>query len=52
MESVEEYSQRIQQAGGTIIVPKMAVPTMGYLAQALDTEGNVCAIWEDNPQAQ
>ena len=52
VESVDEYSKKIQQAGGTIVVPKMAVPTMGYFAQALDTEGNVFAIWEENPQAQ
>jgi hypothetical protein len=50
--SVDEYSKKIEQAGGIIVVPKMAVPTMGYFAQAFDTEGNVFAIWENNPQAQ
>jgi predicted enzyme related to lactoylglutathione lyase len=52
VESVDEYSKKIQQAGGTIVVPKTAVPTMGYFAQAFDTEGNVFAIWEENSQAQ
>lgn len=52
VESVDEYVKKIQDADGTVVVPKMAVPTMGYFAQALDTEGNVFAIWEDNPQAQ
>jgi len=52
VESVDEYSKKVQEAGGTIVVPKMAVPTMGYFAQALDTEGNVFAIWEENSQAQ
>jgi predicted enzyme related to lactoylglutathione lyase len=52
VESVDEYSKKIQEAGGTIVVPKMAVPTVGYLAHALDTEGNVFAIFEGNPQAQ
>jgi len=52
VESVDEYSKKVQEAGGTIVVPKMAVPTVGYFAQALDTEGNVFAIWEENPQAQ
>jgi predicted enzyme related to lactoylglutathione lyase len=40
VESVDEYSKKIQQAGGTIVVPKTAVPTMGYFAQAFDTEEN------------
>ena len=44
VESVDEYSKKVQEAGGTIVVPKMAVSTVGYFAQALDTEGN--------PQAQ
>ena len=52
VESVDEYSKKVQEAGGTIVVPKMAVPTMGYFAQAFDTERNVFAIWEENPQAQ
>jgi predicted enzyme related to lactoylglutathione lyase len=52
VESVDQYVTKIQDAGGSIVVPKMAVPTMGYFAQALDTEGNVFAIWEENPQAR
>jgi predicted enzyme related to lactoylglutathione lyase len=30
----------------------MPVPTMGYFAQAMDTEGNVFAIWQSDPQAK
>ena len=52
VESADEYIRRIQQLGGTIIVPKTPVPTMGYFAQAMDTEGNVFAIWQDDPQAR
>ena len=52
VESVDEYVKKIQDAGGTVVVPKMAVPTVGYFAQALDTEGNVFAIFEDDPKAQ
>jgi predicted enzyme related to lactoylglutathione lyase len=52
VESVDEHSKKIQEAGGTIVVPKTAVPTMGYFAQAFDTERNVFAIWEENPEAQ
>jgi predicted enzyme related to lactoylglutathione lyase len=52
VESVDDYIRKIQQLGGTVVVPKMAVPTMGYWAQAMDTEGNVFAIWQNDPQAK
>jgi len=51
VESVEEYSNTVVTLGGQVIVPKTAVPTMGYFAQCLDTEGNVFALWEDDPSA-
>jgi len=52
VESADDYIPKIQQLGGTIIVPKTPVPSMGYFAQALDTEGNVFAIWQDDPHAK
>jgi len=52
VESADDYIRRIQELGGNIVVPKMAVPTMGYFAQAMDTEGNVFAIWQVDPQAK
>jgi len=52
VESVDEYVAKVQSLGGTIIMPKTAVPTMGYFAQLLDTEGNALAIWEENPGAK
>jgi len=51
VESVEDYSKKIQSLGGTVVMAKTAVPTMGYFAVILDTEGNALAIWEVNPQA-
>lgn len=51
VESLEEYSERAVALGGQVIVPKTAVPTMGYFAQCLDTEGNVFALWEEDPSA-
>jgi hypothetical protein len=51
VESVDDYSKKIQSLGGTVIVPKMPVPTTGYFAVFMDTEGNALAIWKDNPQA-
>ena len=51
VESVDDYSKKVQSLGGTVVMPKTPVPTMGYFAVFLDTEGNSMALWEVNPQA-
>ncbi len=51
VESVDGHIDKITKAGGQVVVPKTAVPTMGWFAQALDTEGNVFAVWQTDPQA-
>ncbi len=51
VESVAEFSEKVQQLGGKIVVPKMAVPQMGYFALAIDPEGNSFGLWEDDPSA-
>lgn len=50
--SIDEYLSKVQKLGGQVIVPKMPVPGMGYFAYCLDTEKNVFAIWETNPEAK
>ena len=47
VESVDEYSKKIEKLGGKVIVPKMEVPKMGWWAMAIDPEGNTFAIWEE-----
>jgi hypothetical protein len=49
--SVDEWVKKIEEAGGTIVVPKMAIPTVGWLAYFTDTEGNVHGIHEFDPAA-
>jgi predicted enzyme related to lactoylglutathione lyase len=39
--SVDDYAGKITSHGGTVVVPKMAVPGVGWLAYAKDTEGNI-----------
>lgn len=46
VESVEEFSSRVQELGGKVVVPKQAVPQLGYFAIALDPEGNAFGLWE------
>jgi len=50
--SIDEYAVKVEKLGGKIVVPKMAVPTMGYFVVCLDTENNVFAIWENNKNAK
>jgi uncharacterized protein len=52
VESVDEYSSKVQQLGGKVVVPKMSVPGMGYLAYCLDTDNNSFGIWETNESAK
>ena len=51
VESVAEYSDKVQQLGGQVVMPKTAVPKMGYLAVCLDPEGNPIGLWEMDPNA-
>ena len=49
--TVDEYVAKITDGGGTVLVPKFAVPGVGYAAYFKDTEGNVFGIFEDNSEA-
>jgi predicted enzyme related to lactoylglutathione lyase len=40
VESVDKAIEEIKAAGGTITMEKHEIPGVGYLALALDTEGN------------
>lgn len=51
VESVEAFSQNVQSLGGAVVVPKQAVPQVGYFALCLDPEGNQFAIFEDDSSA-
>ncbi|HEX3043727.1 MAG TPA: hypothetical protein VHY08_03155 [Bacillota bacterium] len=50
--SVEEYIKRIVESGGSMVMPKTAVPGVGYMAYFADTEGNIFGIMEQNPKAK
>jgi predicted enzyme related to lactoylglutathione lyase len=49
--SVEEWSKKVTAAGGQVIMPKTAVPQMGWFAVCLDPEGNVFGLWQNDPNA-
>jgi predicted enzyme related to lactoylglutathione lyase len=39
-------------SGGTIAVPRMGVPGIGWLAYVTDTEGNIVGMMENDPAAK
>lgn len=50
--SIDEYSAKIEKLGGRVLVPKMPVPGMGYFAVCLYAEKNTLAIWETDSNAK
>jgi hypothetical protein len=49
--SVDDYAHKAVQAGGRIVVPKMAIPGVGWLVYCTDTEGNIFGMTEEDRQA-
>ena len=45
-------SDKVKKLGRQVVVPKTAIPGMGYFAVCLDPENNGFGLWEDNPKAK
>jgi uncharacterized protein len=52
VDSVTEFSKKIEKLGGRICLAKTAVPQMGYFAICQDTEGNSFGIWQTDASAK
>jgi predicted enzyme related to lactoylglutathione lyase len=50
--SVDDYLKKATSAGGTVALPKMAVPTIGWLAYAKDPEGNIFGMMQFDKAAK
>ena len=50
--SVDDFTKKIEETGGSVVMPKRVVPGQGYLAYCKDTEGNVFGIMEMDPSAR
>jgi predicted enzyme related to lactoylglutathione lyase len=46
--SIDEYSSKINQSGGKIIIPKTTLPDMGFISVCLDSENNMFGLFEPN----
>ena len=51
VESVDETGAKIEAAGGTVVVPKMAIPHVGWLIYCRDTEGMVFGVLQPDESA-
>jgi hypothetical protein len=48
----DAMATRIPEAGGRVVVPKMPIPTVGWLAYAKDTEGNLFGFMQMDANAK
>ncbi len=52
VDDIDAYTTKVQEAGGSIAVPKTAIPTMGWLVYCKDTEGNRFGMMQADPAAK
>jgi uncharacterized protein len=51
VDSVDAMVEKITAAGGLVVVPKMPIPGVGWLAYAKDPAGNLFGVHHADPQA-
>ena len=44
--SIDEYSNKVKELGGKIVLPKTEITDYGFFAVCIDTENNAFALWE------
>lgn len=47
VESVDDTIEKVEKAGGSIALPKMEIPGVGWLAYCKDPEGTIFGIMQD-----
>ena len=50
--SLDESIKTIESKGGKTVVPRMAVPDIGWLAYCTDTEGNTFGVLQPDAEAK
>jgi predicted enzyme related to lactoylglutathione lyase len=51
VENVDDFARRAERLGAKVLMEKTPVPGMGWFAQLNDPEGNLIAVWENDPNA-
>ncbi len=52
VESVDVAVDAVTKAGGTLVMPKTPIPSVGYFAYLTDTEGNLFGVMQPDPNAK
>lgn len=50
--SVDDYFAKAQQLGGKAALPKMPIPSVGWLAYVKDPDGNILGLMQPDPGAR
>jgi predicted enzyme related to lactoylglutathione lyase len=50
--SVDEYTEKATREGAQVVLPKMAIPNVGWLVYCKDTEGNIFGMMQPDPAAR
>jgi len=52
VDDIDVTMKSVQENGGEIVVPKMAIPENGWLTFFKDPDGNIHGIWQDDKNAK
>jgi hypothetical protein len=52
VDNLDGFIAKTPGLGGTIVVPKMPIPSVGWLTYAKDTEGNIFGMMQNDPAAE
>ena len=44
--SIDEYSNKVNELGGKVVLPKTEITGYGFFVVCIDTENNTFALWE------
>lgn len=51
VEDIDAVTKQVQDAGGKVVVEKVAIPSMAWQAYCKDTEGNIFGLFQADPTA-
>lgn len=51
VDDLDEAAKNVEAAGGQIVVPKMPIPGVGWLAYFKDPDGNIHGLFQNDPLA-
>jgi uncharacterized protein len=49
--ALDAQLEKVVSLGGEVALPKQAIPGVGWLAHAKDTEGNIFGLMQNDPEA-